>query len=97
MIVESNQEKYQLDSNRWISTLPKKNTDNTIRKYSLTIFLFVVGLILVSTIKNETRNLQKKINNLKKSQPHIARIDFLLDYRIYLVVSIFLNLIMKPE
>ena len=67
MIVESNQEKYQLDSNRWISTLPKKNTDNTIRKYSLTIFLFVVGLILVSTIKNETRNLQKKINNLKAS------------------------------
>ena len=67
MIVESNQEKYQLDSNRWISTLPKKKTDNTVRKYSLTIFLFVVGLILVSTIKNETRNLQKKINNLKAS------------------------------
>ena len=67
MNVESNQEKYQLDSNRWISTLPKKKTDNTVRKYSLTIFLFVVGLILVSTIKNETRNLQKKINNLKAS------------------------------
>ncbi len=33
----------------------------------------------------------------KKTQLHIARIDFLLDYRIYLVVSIFLNLIMKPE
>ena len=66
MIVESNQEKYQLDSNRWISTLPKKKKDNTVRKYSLTIFLFVVGLILVSTIKNETRNLQKKINNLNK-------------------------------
>ena len=33
----------------------------------------------------------------EKTQPHIARIDFLLDYRIYLVVSIFLNLIMKPE
>ena len=67
MIVESNQEKYQLDSNRWISTLPKKKTDNTVRKYSLTIFLFVVGLILVSTIKNETRKLQKKITNLKAS------------------------------
>jgi len=33
----------------------------------------------------------------EKTQPHIARIDFLLDYRIYFVVSIFLNLIMKPE
>ena len=33
----------------------------------------------------------------EKTQPHIARIDFLLDYRIYLVVFIFLNLIMEPE
>jgi len=33
----------------------------------------------------------------EKTQPHTARIDFLLDYRIYLVVYIFLNLIMKPE
>ena len=76
MNVESNQEKYQLDTNRWISTLPKKNIDNfipkknksnSIGKYSLTIILFVIGIILVSTIKNETRNLQKKINNLKAS------------------------------
>ena len=67
MIEESNQEKYQLDSNKWISTLPKKNTHSSIRKYSLTIILFVIGLILVYTIKNDTRNLQKKINNLKAS------------------------------
>jgi len=33
----------------------------------------------------------------EKTQSNIARIDFLLDYRIYFVVSIFLNLIMKPE
>ena len=80
---ESNKEKYKLDSNRWINTLPKKNDDililtNTInsnsnskssssKKYSLTIIGFVVGLILVSVIKNETRNLQKEISNLRTS------------------------------
>ena len=72
------QEKYKLDSNRWISTLPNKrcryNTLNQIRrqinpgkKYSLTIILFIIGLIFVSVIKNETRNLQKEINNLQAS------------------------------
>ena len=78
---KSNQEKYKLDSNRWVNTLPKKN-DNTLilsnainsnpkssssKKYSLTIIVFVVGLILVSVIKNETRNLQKEIGNLQAS------------------------------
>ena len=37
------------------------------KKYSLTIIGFVVGLILVSVIKNETRNLQKEISNLQVS------------------------------
>ena len=37
------------------------------KKYSLTIIGFVVGLILVSVIKNETRNLQKEISNLQTS------------------------------
>ena len=76
-----NKEKYKLDSNKWVNTLPKKDDDililtNTInskaisssaKKYSLTIIGFVVGLILVSVIKNETRNLQKTIDNLQTS------------------------------
>jgi len=33
----------------------------------------------------------------EKTQLNITMIDFLLDYRIYFVISIFLNLIMKPE
>ena len=37
------------------------------KKYSLTMIGFVIGLILVSVIKNETRNLQKAISNLQTS------------------------------
>ena len=48
------------------------------------------------SFKYESSN-QYILNNLKKSQPQLARIDFLLDYRTFLVVSICLNLIMKPE
>ena len=80
---KSNQEKYKLDSNKWVNTLPGKNDNTLIlsnvinsnpksksssaKKYSLTIIIFVVGLILVSLIKNETRNLQKEISNLQTS------------------------------
>ena len=71
----SNQEKYKLDSNRWVNTLPtynnptysKKNGDSSTKKYPLVITLFVVGLIVVSVIKNETRNIEKEINNLRAS------------------------------
>ena len=65
--VESNQEEYKTDSNKWVSILPKINKNNSIKRYSLIMALFVVGLIFISVIKNETRNLQKKINNLQAS------------------------------
>ena len=76
-----NQEKYKLDPSKWVNTLPGKD-DNTLilsntinsspklssgKRYSLTIIVFIVGLILVSVIKNGTRNLQKDISNLKAS------------------------------
>jgi len=63
----------QLDSNRWVNTISKKTTYDTknsygsVKKYSLTAILFVSGLLLVSAVKNETRNLQKEINNLEAS------------------------------
>ena len=44
-----------------------KSKSSSAKKYSLTIIIFVVGLILVSLIKNETRNLQKEISNLQAS------------------------------
>ena len=57
----------QLDHDKWINTIPKKNTHNSFQKHSLMTILFVCGLLFVSVVKNETRNLQKKINNLQTS------------------------------
>ena len=56
-----------LDHQRWTNTIPKKNTFSSIKKYSLVFCLFVFGLVFVSMIKNETRILQREINNLKAS------------------------------
>ena len=69
----------QLDHDKWINTIPKKNTHNSFQKYSLMTILFVCGLLFVSVVKNETRNLQKKINNLETS---INAIKFNLDQAI---------------
>ena len=57
----------QLDPNRWVNTISKNNTYNPIQKYSLMVILFVSSLFLISIVKNETRNLQKEINNLEAS------------------------------
>jgi hypothetical protein len=61
------EEKYKLDGARWVKTLPRKTIISTNKKYSIIISVFIFSLIIVSSIKNETRNLQKEINNLKKS------------------------------
>jgi len=66
----------QLDHDRWIKTIPKKKSHNSVQKYSLMSIVFVCGLLFVSVIKNETRNLQKEINNLETS---INLINFNLD------------------
>ena len=84
---EFNKVTNQLDYDRWINTIPKKNTYSSIKKntyssvkkYSLIVTLFVCGLLFVSAIKNETRNFQKEINNLKAS---INAIKFNLDQAI---------------
>ena len=76
-----NKEKYKLDPSKWINTLPKEENNililsntinsnpksNSSKKYSLTIIGFVIGLILVSVFKNETKNLEKEISNLLAS------------------------------
>ena len=40
---------------------------NIIPKYPILMVLFVAGIVSVSIIKNETRSLQKEINNLQAS------------------------------
>ena len=57
----------ELNHDKWINTIPKKNTTNSFQKYSLMTALFIFGLLSVSVVKNETRNLQKEINNLESS------------------------------
>jgi len=66
----------QIDNNKWTNTISKKNTYNSVKKYSLMTVLFVCGLLLVSVIKNKTRILEKEINNLEAS---INIIKFNLD------------------
>ena len=57
----------ELDHDRWINTIPKTKSYTSVKKYSLMTVLFVSGLLFVSALKNETRNLQKEINNLEAS------------------------------
>jgi len=73
-----NEKENQADSSRWVNTIPQKNIHNGVAaynnsawKYSLVAVIFVSGLLLVSAIKNETRNLEKEINNLRTSNKAI--------------------------
>ena len=59
------EDKYKLNPDKWIPE--KKRKINFNKKYTLVISFFIFGLILVSTIKNETRKLQKEISNLQFS------------------------------
>ena len=71
--IKFNEDPNQLDHCRWVNTIPKKKTYNVVkkysavRKYSFITVLFVCGLLFVSVVKNETRNLEKVINSLRAS------------------------------
>ena len=66
----------QLDYENPLNEIPKRNSYSSVKKYTLLTAIFICGLIFVSIVKNETRNLQKKINNLEAS---IDLIKFNLD------------------
>ena len=66
----------QLDYENPLNEIPKKDSYSPVKKYTLLTVIFICGLIFVSIVKNETRNLQKEINNLKAS---INLIKFNLD------------------
>ena len=66
--IKFNEEKNQVDHYRWVNTIPQKNTHNNVAwRYPLVVILFVCGLLFVSVVKNETRNLEKEINSLRAS------------------------------
>jgi len=78
------QEVLSLDHNKWLDTIPKKNTYSSVKKYSAITVLFIIGLLLIPIVKNETRNLEKEISYLRAS---IDRIEFnltqaILDYEV---------------
>ena len=66
----------KLDYENPLNEIPKKNSYSSVKKYTLLTAIFICGLIFVSIVKNETRNLQKEINNLEAS---IDLIKFNLD------------------
>ncbi len=57
----------QIDHARWLNSVPKRTTYNSVKKYSLVTVLFICGLFFVSALKNETRSLQKEISSLQAS------------------------------
>ena len=57
---------YNSNPEKWIHTLPKEKKHNPVKNYSIITILFVCGLMFVSVIKNDTRNLQKNIKNYQK-------------------------------
>ena len=65
--IKVSDKKEELDPNVWLTTLPKKEKKYSFIKYSLFLSFFLVGLIFVSLIKNETRNVQKEIDLLRSS------------------------------
>ena len=67
------QEVLSIDHNKWLDTIPKKNTYSSVKKYSAITVLFIIGLLLIPIVKNETRNLEKEISYLRAS---IDRIEF---------------------
>ena len=65
--LNSSSDNNQIEQEKWINTIHKKNNNNSLPKYSIVAILFLSGLLFVSALKNETRILQKNINNLQAS------------------------------
>lgn len=74
-----NQPESAADPQIWINTVPKKNSHGIFRKHFFMTSFFVMGLILVTIVKNETRNLEKKLNNLKAS---VSTLKFDIHYAV---------------
>ncbi len=60
-------EKYKIEPNTWINSVSKKKVNRLPKKYFFTAGLFILGLVLVSVVKNITRDIEKEINILQAS------------------------------
>ena len=75
-------ENFDVLSEKWVNTIPQRKTNSKLKFYSITSTIFILGLILVSVIKNETRGLQKEIDKLQASvnviklDLHKAELDY---------------------
>jgi len=73
--IKFNEEINQVNHSKWVNTIPQKKTYNIPAwKYSLLATSFICGLLFVSVIKNETRNLEKEIANLRASN-NVVKFD----------------------
>lgn len=77
--IKFNSEENQINNDKWVNTISKNKTYSAVSKYTFMTVLFVCGLLIVSVVKNGTRNLEKEINNLKAS---VNVIKFNLDQAI---------------
>ena len=76
---EFDQSKATADPQIWINTLSKKDSRNTFSKYFFITSFFVIGLVLVTIVKNETRNLEKQLDNLKAS---VSKLNLEIHYAV---------------
>ena len=47
---KQDEELFQIDHHKWENTIPKKNTFNSVKKYSFMTIVFVFGLFFVSFV-----------------------------------------------
>jgi len=56
-----------INTNKWETNTQRIGGNSPFVRYFLASGLFILGLIIVSVVKNETRNLEKEISNLQQS------------------------------
>ena len=56
-----------INTNKWETNTQRIGGNRPFVRYFLASGLFILGLIVVSVVKNETRNLEKEISNLQQS------------------------------
>ena len=76
---ETDQSKLATNPQIWINTIPKKNSRSIFSRYFFITSFFIIGITLVTIVKNETRNLEKELNNLKAS---VSKLKFDIHYAV---------------